>query len=150
MTDIWQYHRGSAPFLYPYLIPLLLLHFDQCIPVHRRRASGSCLKGIDLQTKACPCCAHGWPWLLHNVQPAGKNDHSNLNRIVSRPSVASGRFCIAPQTVFQLTRCSRRTILLKHKFRTAWAIEMTADTEEWSELPISATTATYTIGQEHQ
>ena len=53
-----------------------------------------------------------------------------------------GRSCIAPQKVFQLTWCSRRTFLLTHKCRTAWAIDMTADKEEWSELPIGATTGT--------
>ena len=47
-------------------------------------------------------------------------------------------------TVFQLTWCFRKTFLLTHKFGTAWAIEMTADREEWSELPICATIATHT------
>ena len=36
------------------------------------------------------------------------------------------------QTVFQLTWCFRKTLLLSLKFGTAWAIEMTADRE----LPI--------------
>ena len=40
-----------------------------------------------------------------------------------------GRSCTAPQTVFQLTWCLRKTFLLTHKFGTAWAIEMTADRE---------------------
>ena len=55
-----------------------------------------------------------------------------------------GRSCIAPQTVFQLTWCFRKTFLLTHKFGTSWAIEMSADREEWSALPIGATTATRT------
>ena len=60
----------------------------------------------------------------------------NLNRIVSTPNVTPGyRSCIAPQTVVQLTWCLRKTFLLTLKFGTAWAIEMTSDREEWSELP---------------
>ena len=57
-----------------------------------------------------------------------------------------GRSCIAPQTV---TWCFRKPFLLTHKFVTTWAIEMTADREDWPELPIGATTATR-ISQEHQ
>ena len=34
-----------------------------------------------------------------------------------------GRSCIAPQTIFQLTRCFMETFLPTHKFGTAWAIE---------------------------
>ena len=59
--------------------------------------------------------------------------------------LCQGSSRIAPQTVFQLTWCFRKTFLLPHKFTTAWAIEMTADREEWSELPIGATTATSVI-----
>ena len=62
----------------------------------------------------------------------------NLNRIVSKPNVTP------PQTVFQLNWCFRKTFLLTHKYGTAWAIEITAEREEWSELPIGATTATHT------
>ena len=51
---------------------------------------------------------------------------------------------IAPQTVFQLTWCFRKIFLLTHKFGTAWAVEKTADSEEWSELPIGSTTTTRT------
>ena len=36
--------------------------------------------------------------------------------------------------------CLWKTFLLIHKFGTAWAIEMTADREEWPELPMGATT----------
>ena len=54
-----------------------------------------------------------------------------------------GRSCIAPQTVLQLTWCFRKTFLLMHKFGTAWAIKMIADREEWSELPMGATTETH-------
>ena len=53
-----------------------------------------------------------------------------------------GRSHIAPQTVFQLTWCFRKTFLLTHKLGTAYAVEMTAESEQWSELPIGATTAT--------
>ena len=53
-----------------------------------------------------------------------------------------GRFCVAPTTVFQLTWCFKKTFLLMHKFDSAWAIEMIAEREEWSELPNGATTAT--------
>ena len=52
------------------------------------------------------------------------------------------RSCITPQTVFQLSWCLRK--LLTNKFETAWAIEMTADREVWSELPMGATTVTHT------
>ena len=45
---------------------------------------------------------------------------------------------IAPQTVFELAWRFRKTLLLTHKCGTAWAIEMTADSKEWSELPIGA------------
>ena len=47
-----------------------------------------------------------------------------------------GRSCIAPQTAFQLTWCLRKTFPLAHKYGTAWAIEMTADRDEWFELNI--------------
>ena len=58
--------------------------------------------------------------------------------------LCQGRSRITPKTVFQLTWCYWKTFVLTHKFGTAWAIEMTADREEWSELPIGATTATST------
>ena len=53
-----------------------------------------------------------------------------------------GRSCFAPQTVFELSWRFRKAFLLTNKFGTACAIELTADGEEWSELPIVATTAT--------
>ena len=47
-------------------------------------------------------------------------------------------------TLIQLTWWLRKTFSLIHKFRTAWAIEMTPDREEWTDLPVGATTATHT------
>ena len=66
----------------------------------------------------------------------------NLNRIGGKPNVTPDRSCIGPQTVSQLTWCFRKIFLLTHKFGTTWDIEMTTDREEWSELPIIATSAT--------
>ena len=51
-----------------------------------------------------------------------------------------GKSCNAPQTVFQFAWCLRKTFILTHKFGIAWATEITADREEWPELPIGATT----------
>ena len=41
-----------------------------------------------------------------------------------------GRSCIAPQTVFQLTWCFRKTFLLTHRFGPVYAIEMNTYKEE--------------------
>ena len=57
--------------------------------------------------------------------------------------LCQGRTCIAPQTLFQLTRYLRKTFLLTHKFGTAWAIEMTADRRS-DQHPMGAATATRT------
>ena len=55
--------------------------------------------------------------------------------------LSQGRSRIAPETVLKLIWCFGITFLLTHKFGTVWAIEMTADREEWSELLIGAKTA---------
>ena len=76
-----------------------------------------------IEPRAYPCYAHGWPWLEHNVQPAGTD-------VISKPQqdcqpvkcYSRADPCIAPQTVFQFTWCLRKTFLLTHK--TARAIKM--------------------------
>ena len=47
-------------------------------------------------------------------------------------------------TIIIMTWCFRKTFQLTHKFGSAWAIKMTADREEWSELPMHAATSIYT------
>ena len=71
----------------------------------------------------------------------------NLNRIASRQNVRQGLILYCATNCIPidlLTWCLKKTFLLTHKFGAARAIEMTADREEWSELPIGATTATHT------
>ena len=41
-----------------------------------------------------------------------------------------GRSRMAPQTLFRLTWCFRKTFLLTHKLGTACAVEMTAESDE--------------------
>ena len=60
----------------------------------------------------------------------GKMLVQNLQRIVRRPNVTPGQIRIAPQTVFQLTWCFRKTFLLTHKLGTACAVEITAESGE--------------------
>ena len=54
------------------------------------------------------------------------------------------RSCIAQQTAFKLIWCFRKTFQVMHKFGTAFAIEMTAYRDDWPELHMGDTTATYT------
>ena len=71
----------------------------------------------------------------------------DLNRIVSRINITPG------QIMYCTTNCSDLIwhpiyLMFKENFpldtQTAWAIEMTADREEWPELPMGATTETRT------
>ena len=62
---------------------------------------------IDHQTKAHPCSAHPWLLLVHNVQPAGTDARSKLNRIVSRPNVMP----------WQLRYCTTNCITINFMFR---------------------------------
>ena len=61
------------------------LDTDKLFPVNRRAITGhrswdSCLKSKVLHhwspQTANPCCAHGWTWFVHNVQPAGTDVRS--------------------------------------------------------------------------
>ena len=64
-------------------------------------------------------------------------------KIVSK-CLSTCQIAVRRQILYCTTICQfnfRKTFLLTHKFGTAWPIELTADREEWSELPMGATTA---------
>ena len=79
---------------------------------------------------------HGW-YITSNQQ--GQMFVQNLNRIVSKPYVMPG------QIPCYITDCIPIDLMLQEnfpsntQFGTACAIKMTADREEWSELPTTAT-----------
>ena len=97
---------------------------------------------INHRTKAYPCYAHGWSWWVHNVQPAGKDARSKPSQDCQKTKCYAVQIphcttdCISINLVFQ------ETFLLTHKLGTAYAIEMTVESEEWSELTMSDTTVT--------
>ena len=100
----------------------------------------SCLVEIKLFRIVAHTYGLGW-YITSNQQ--GQMFVQNLNRLSAGQMLRQSRSRIAPQTVIQLCWCFSKTFLRTHKFRTAWAIEMTADREEW--LPIiTATIATRT------
>ena len=82
-------------------------------------------------------CAQGWPWL---VQITSNQQWQmlvlSLSRIVSRPNVTPGKILYCTTNCITIAWMSRKTFRLTHKFGTACAIEMAADREEWSELPM--------------
>ena len=81
----------------------------------------------------------GW-YITSNQQ--GKMIVQNLHRIVGRPNATTGQIphcttdCIPINLVFQ------ENFRLTHKIGTACLVEMTSESEKWSELPSGATTAT--------
>ena len=80
------------------------------------------------QTMAYPCCAHGWPWLVHNVQPSSDNcSFKTWTGLSAGQMLCRGKFRFAQQTVFKFTWCLRKSFLLTQRFGTAWAIYMAAD-----------------------
>ena len=115
--------------------------------VHRRWVS--CLRTIDpctdYWTNAYHCCEHWWPRLVRITSKQQDRFSFKTSTGLSADQVlCQDRSCIAPQTVFQLTWCFRKTLLLTHMFGTALAIEMAADIAELSVSPIGATTTTRT------
>ena len=68
----------------------------------------------------------------------------DLNRIVSWPNVMPGQILYCTTNCIPINLMSKENCLLTLKFETAWAMQMTSDWEEWSELPMGATTATCT------
>ena len=74
----------------------------------------------------------------------GKMLFKTSSGLSANKMIRQSRSCIAPQTVFQLTWCFRKTFITTLIFGSAWAIEMTAGREEWFKFHMSATTATHT------
>ena len=92
------------------------------------------------QPRAYPCCAHGLPWLIHNVQPAGTNARSKPEEECEQENVMPGQTLYCTPDCIPMTLYFRKTCLLTYRFGTACAIER----EEWYKLPMDATSATRT------
>ena len=129
------------------------LTLDKLFPVNPTAITSPLEMSLLLEAKSMPALIIK-PRLIFvtNTDDLGWNKSSNqqqqmliqnLNRIVSRPNITPGQILHCTTTCIQITWCIMKTFLLTHKFGTAWAIDMTADREEWSELPMGATTATH-------
>ena len=73
---------------------------------------------LDHQKNAYSCCALIWPWLVHNVKPAGTDARSNPQQDCQQTKcyvMKQGRSCNAATTVFKLTWSFRKTLLLTNK-----------------------------------
>ena len=88
-------------------------------------------------------------WYITSNQLLGRLSFKTSPGLSAIRMLPQSRSSIAPQTVFQLTRCCRRTFLLMHKFGTAGAIKITADSEKRSEY-LSVIQLQPVLGQEHQ
>ena len=82
--------------------------------------------------------------VVHNVQPAGTDVRSKPQQDCQQAKGYARADSVLHHRQCSNWRCFRKTFLLTHKFGTAWAIDMTANRKELSELPICATTATST------
>ena len=118
---------------------------DNLFPVNLRAIMGPPKLGLLLEAKIAPALiikprfilvAHmddfGFLIMSNQQQQMLIQNHNMTVCRLNVPVSIQGRCCIALRTVFQLTLCLRKTFLLIHKFRTAWAIELTADIDEWS------------------
>ena len=73
---------------------------DKPFPVNPRAIAGPPKMSLLLEPKNMPalniepnistCCAHGWPWLVHQFKKQGQMFVQNLNRIVRNPNVTPG------------------------------------------------------------
>ena len=127
---------------------------DKLFPVNPRAITGPPKMSLLLESKSMPALIIKPRFILvkhtddivGTLRPTRRESCSfkTSTGLSESQMLCQGSSRIAPQTVFQLTGCFKKTFLLTHKFGTTWAIKMTADREEWSEFPIGATTATHT------
>ena len=87
---------------------------DKLFPINPRTITGPPKMSLMLRPKIMPaliikprfiypCFAHGWPWLVHNVQPAGKDVRSKH------------------QQDYQRAKCYSKTVpVLHHKQYSNW------------------------------
>ena len=125
---------------------------DKSFPVNPRAITGPPKMSLLFEAQSMPALVIK-PRLIFvaHTDDLGWNKTSNqqqqmliqyLNRIANRPNVTSGQILHCTTNCIPIW-CFWKTFLLTHKFETAWAIEMTADRQEWSALRMGATTATH-------
>ena len=119
------------------VIPKTITGPSKMCPLHQPKAHLHLLSNQGLSL----LYAHGWPWLVPNVQPAGSDARSKPQQACQQTKFSVRVVPILHHTWYS-NYCLRKTFLLMNTpVWTAWEIEMSAVWVEWSELPMGATTA---------